>query len=608
MDPGPFFQTHPSVMLLVDPVDGRILAANDAAARFYGWSVEELLSRSVPDINVLSRAEIQQEMAAAVAQQRAYFAFRHRTAGGEIRDVEVYSGPVEVAGRTVLSTVVHDATERHRVVARLRESEDFARAILAYAPVGIAVADLDGHLLRVNRAMSQLTGYPETELIGMHRRELTHPDDRAATLDADGELRSGTRDYYRQEKRYLRRDGATSHVDVSSTLVRADDGTPRFQVGVVLDRSAEHLAREQAARSAEQLVRTMESVTDAIFMVDHDWTVTYVNRRFEELLQVRADDIIGRSLWESFPRDVGSDFHRAYAQAMVDGQPHTVVDRAVDTQLWFEARAYPSEDALVVYFSDVTHRVQHEARLEEVAAVERANAERLAELDTVKNAFLSAVSHELRTPLTVIRGLAETLVRLRGNLDPVSRERIERALMDHSGRLAELLDELLDVDRLARGTLTADHAEVDLAALVRDAVATSSVADRVLLEAPDSLPATVDPVQISHLLSNLLSNAAKYAPDGRVYVRVQPCGDGRVRVEVEDEGPGIAMADRERVFEPFRRLDDEHPQPGTGVGLALVAEFARLHAGRAWVEDSPGTRVVVELDITGAPVAQRPGS
>jgi PAS domain S-box-containing protein len=603
MDPGAFFQSHPSVMLLVDPTDGQILAANDAAVRFYGWSVEELLTRSVLDINAHSAAEIRQEMAAAAAQQRAYFAFRHRTAGGETRDVEVYSGPVEVAGRTVLASIVHDATERHRALAQLRESEDFARAILAYAPVGIAVADLDGNLLRVNRAMSELTGYPEVELVGMHRRDLTHPEDRAATTDHDGALRSGAAEHYRQEKRYRRRDGSIANVDVSSTLVRADDGSPRFQVAVVLDRTAEHLAREAAARSAEQLVRTMESVTDAIFMVDHHWTVTYVNHRFEELLRVRADDVVGRSLWESFPRDVGSGFHRAYAQAMADGQPHTVVDRAVDTQLWFEARAYPSEDALVVYFSDVTDRVQHEARLEEVAAVERANAERLAELDSVKNAFLSAVSHELRTPLTVIRGLAETLVRLRGHLDPTSRDRIEQALLDHSGRLAGLLDELLDVDRLARGTLSADRAEVDVAALLRDAVAASPVAARAHLEAPASLPGIVDPVQITHLVSNLLGNAAKYAPAGRVHVRLERRGEDRIRLEVEDEGPGIAQADRERVFEPFRRLDDEHPQPGTGVGLALVAEFARLHAGRAWIEDAPGARVVVDLDISGAPVA-----
>ncbi|MFP4233977.1 MAG: PAS domain S-box protein [Nitriliruptoraceae bacterium] len=599
MDPGPLFAAHPNVMLLVDPDSGRILAANEAAVRFYGWSAEELCARTILDLNLLPPEEVRREVRSAEEQQRTYFAFRHRTAGGEVRDVEVYSGPIVLDGTPVLVSTVHDATERHQAVARLRESESFSRAILASAPVGIAVADLDGRLVRVNHAMSELTGYPEVELIGMHRSVLTHPEDQARSDAADVRLLTGGAEQYRVEKRYRRRDGTTAHVDVSSTLVRAEDGTPLFQVGVILDRTAEHLARAEAVRAAERLQLTMASVTDAIFIVDRDWTVTFVNRRFGEALGVRAEEVVGRSLWESFPHDVGGGFHRAYEQALADRQPRTVVERAYDSQRWFEARAYPSDDALVVYLSDVTDRVRYQERLQEIAVVERANAQRLAELDSVKNAFLSAVSHELRTPLTVIRGMAETLVRLRDDLGAADRERIEAAVLDQSARLAELLDELLDVDRLARGTLTAERQDIDVAALVREVVAASSVAQRAELEVPGELVGTVDPVQISHLLANLLSNAGKYAPKGPVQVRLYPQGAQRLRLEVEDQGPGIASEDRERVFEPFRRLDDDHPQPGTGVGLALVAEFARLHGGRAWIADGSGTRVVVEL-ATGA--------
>lgn len=603
MDPGPLFASHPSIMLLVDPENGGILAANEAAVRFYGWSAEELCERSVLDLNQLPVEEIRREMRAAEEQERNFFEFRHRTAGGDIREVEVYSGPVTLEGRTVLVSTVHDATERHRAVARLLRSEGFARAILAAAPVGIAVADLDGNIVRVNQAMCQLTGYPEAELVGLHHSVLDHPEDQRPIADPDRSLAGGEIDGHPTEKRYRRRDGTTAYVEVSSTIVRAADGAPRFQVAVVLDRTSEHRAREEAEQAAERLRVTMESVNDAIFIVDRSWRVTFVNRRFEEALGVRAEDVLGRSLWDSFPHDVGGDFHRSYAEAFERGEPRTVVDQAYDSKLWLEARAYPSEDALVVYFRDVSDRVEYQARLEEIAAAERANAQRLAELDAVKNAFLSAVSHELRTPLTVIRGLAETLVRLRQHLGAADRQRIEEALRDQSDRLAGLLDELLDVDRLARGTLTADRQDVDLAGLVREVVAASTVAARADVEVPDAVRATVDPVQVTHLLSNLLSNAGKYAPEGPVRVRLRRHSPGYVRLEVEDEGPGIAVSDRERVFEPFQRLDDEHPQPGTGVGLALVAEFARLHGGRAWIADRPGTCVVVELEIGPDPEA-----
>lgn len=599
MDPGPVFQAHPSVMLLIDPSDGRLLAANDAAVHFYGWSADELTARTVLDLNLLTPEEVRREMEDAKAQRRAFFAFRHRTASGEVRDVEVYSGPIELDGRMVLGSVVHDATERHRAVWQLRESEGFARGIVAYAPVGIAVADLDGRLVRVNQVMCELTGYHEAELLGMDYRLLTHPDDRDVTAARAAAMRAGEADHYRLDKRYVRRDGTVADVDVSSTLVRAADGSPRFQLGVVLDRTAEHRARAEAARAATQLLETMESVTDAIFSVDRDWTVTYANHRFEDLLNVRAADVVGRHLWEAFPDEVGGGFHQAYLKALATGLPQTVVERAADSGRWFEARAYPSGAGLAIYFSDVTDRMQHEVRLQRVAAAERANAKRLAELDAVKNAFLSAVSHELRTPLTVLRGLSETLVRLRDHLDPSQRERIEQALVDQSARLGDLLDELLDVDRLARGALTADREELDLVDLVREVVASSAVVDRTVLEVPASLPATVDPVQLSHLLANLLSNVEKYAPDGPVQVRLHLVEGSTIRLEVHDDGPGIPPAAKQRVFEPFVRLDDDHPKPGTGVGLALVAEFARLHGGRAWIADAPGCKVVVELAATG---------
>lgn len=165
-----------------------------------------------------------------------------------------------------------------------------------------------------------------------------------------------------------------------------------------------------------------------------------------------------------------------------------------------------------------------------MAAAERQAADQLHRLDEVKNSFPNAVSHELRTPLTVVRGMAATLVRVGTVLDAQTRSDLERAIERHATTLSGLLDELLDLDRLARGTLTTE-----------------------------------------------------WAP-------------GTLRLEVIDEAPGIASKEREQVSKPFFRGEDDHPKPGTGIGPALVAEFARLHRGRAWVEPSQrGAHLIVEL-------------
>jgi len=596
-------------MLLVEPTTQRIVGANAAAVGFYGWSLQELTGMSIADINTLPPEAIEREMAAARAQRRAYFAFRHRVADGTIRDVEIYSNPVEIDGRALLATIIHEATERHQAIHDLHTSEAFARAIVDFAPVGIAVADLEGRIVRVNDAMSRITGYEQDALLGMDYRQLTIPEERERTATLAQQLHSQDRDAYRVDKRYLRPDGSTVEVEAWSTLVRDGHGQVRFQLGVVRDLTEQRAAARAAEQAADRLRMTMESVQDAIFIVDADWRITYANPRFEQLLRVDATKVVGRELWEGFPAVLGGGFEHAYRRAVDTGQPQTVVEYFDPTGSWYEARAFPGPEGLVVYFSDVTERVEHQERLERIAAIERTNADRYRQLDETKTAFLTAVSHELRTPLAVVSGLAETLVHRRDVLDGQVRSRIEDGLLHHSQRLTRLLDELLDVDRLSRGTLRMQRVETDVAALVRATVAESPVAQRCEVTAPQQLVAWLDHVQFQHLLSNLLSNAEKYAPHGQVRVRLQRLPGDRIRLSVADDGPGIAEDDRRRVFEPFVRLDEDHPQPGTGVGLTLVAEFARLHGGRARIGDGPGTTVVVDLPRGGPePPAPEPST
>jgi signal transduction histidine kinase len=196
----------------------------------------------------------------------------------------------------------------------------------------------------------------------------------------------------------------------------------------------------------------------------------------------------------------------------------------------------------------------------------------------------------------VVRGMADTLLRLRDSTDTDLRARIEDALAEHAGRLGALLDELLDTDRLVRGSLAAERQRIDLSVLVQRVVDESAVAHRALVRMPGAFVADLDPVLVERSVRNLLENAAKYAPEGPVTVQVDSDGSGGFVLAVSDEGPGIPIEHAERVFEPFHRVLDHH-QPGTGIGLSLVAEFARLHGGRAWADTDRdrGARIVVEV-------------
>jgi PAS domain S-box-containing protein len=222
---------------------------------------------------------------------------------------------------------------------------------------------------------------------------------------------------------------------------------------------------------------------------------------------------------------------------------------------------------------------------------EQATAERLRAVDEMKTTFLQAVSHDLRTPLTTILGIALTLERGgAGDLPADEAADLLHRLSANARKLDGLLGDLLDLDRLARGTLTPRRQPVDIAALTRRVVEDAGVNKQhaVVVDAP-ALRIAVDAPKVERIMENLVVNAAKHTTAGTtIWVRVQRQRDG-VLLLVEDEGPGVPAQLREQVFQPFhtgRNIADH--APGSGIGLALVAQFASLHGGRAWVQDRPG--------------------
>jgi signal transduction histidine kinase len=207
-------------------------------------------------------------------------------------------------------------------------------------------------------------------------------------------------------------------------------------------------------------------------------------------------------------------------------------------------------------------------------------------VEQAKDAFMTAVSHELRTPLTSIIGYAQTLQRRHASIPPEEQERLLERVVANGQKLSKMIADLLDSDRLKRGILQALRRETDVAALVRETVAGFETRRPVEVIASRA-NACVDPAMVARIVENLVANADRHTPKGeRVLVTVQRAQDG-VYIAVEDHGPGIPEEFRAAIFEPFRQgpVVAEN-SPGIGIGLSLVAQFAALHDGKAWVEPS----------------------
>src|SRR5262245_24807522 len=157
------FENTRAVQLVIDPESGAIIDANAAAAEYYGWPVEQLRGKRIWDINVLGEEGVRSEMARANQQNRNYFIFQHRLASGEVRDVEVHSGPIEIGGRQLLYSIIHDITERRRAEQTLRTQTAAMKA--AMDGIGIVNERLD--FTYANEALAKLFGWPNAQsLIG----------------------------------------------------------------------------------------------------------------------------------------------------------------------------------------------------------------------------------------------------------------------------------------------------------------------------------------------------------------------------------------------------------------------------------------------------------
>jgi len=247
---------------------------------------------------------------------------------------------------------------------------------------------------------------------------------------------------------------------------------------------------------------------------------------------------------------------------------------------------------------DITQRKRAEQALKrserkysEAFRREREATQRLRALDDMKNTFLEAVSHDLRTPLTAILGSALTLEQSGTSIPQEDALDLLHRIATNARKLERLLSDLLDLDRLQRGIISPQRRPTDIAELIQQAVQESDLLGgrSVEVNVQEALVANVDAAKVERIVENLLANAARHTPlDSRVWVSARREDTG-VLLVVEDEGGGVPPELREAIFEPFRQgPGPSNHSPGVGVGLSLVARFAELHGGAAWVEDRPG--------------------
>jgi PAS domain S-box-containing protein len=654
-------------------LDGTITSWNAAAERMYGHTVEEAVGRHisliVPEELRDDLQEILRQLARGERVEREE-TVRVGKDGARI-DVSLAVSPIrDPSGRLVgASTIARDISEQKRAGeerARLSLMVERERArlrnLVADVPgvVWEAWGEPDGTSQRIDFVsdhVEKMLGYTVEEWLSTPNfwLNIVHPEDRVrAAREAHQifESRTGGTSQFR----WVRKDGRPVHVESQSRIILDERGEPAGMRGVTIDiderkRSEERLRfladASRVLGSSLDYETTLEGLARLavaaladyclIDLVDEDGCVRRVAATHRDpALQPLAERLreyppgpqpagVPAVLRTGRPETISYVTEETIARLARD-EEHARVLRELGLKSFITVPLVARDRTIgALTFSSTRQRREYAdddvAYAQEIAAraalaIENARLYgRAQEVNRAKDEFLATLSHELRTPLTPILGWTHMI--RSGRLSPEETSQGVRVIEKNSRSLSRLINDLLDMSSILSGKMRIERATVELQAVVREAVETvrpQADARRVAIEVEPSSsgPASVDGdrTRLVQVFWNLLNNAVKFSPEGgRVRVRVEG-KDGAARVEVEDDGDGIAPEFLPHVFERFRQADmaTTRAHGGLGLGLALVKSFVEAHGGSVAAEsagEGRGSRFTVRLPALGRGAGRR---
>jgi PAS domain S-box-containing protein len=409
--------------------------------------------------------------------------------------------------------------------------------------------------------------------------------------------------------------------DHGRIVERDSGGNPKRAVGILLDIDA------RKKIEGELLIKNygIESSLDGIVILSLKGKITYVNNSFLVIWGYKdKNEVLGRDESKIFNfRERVTDLvnKNGYWIGEARAKRKDRTPFRVQMSLNIVKNDFGESVCIMGSFNDITDRRRAEIRLKKYhkhledvvdqATRDLSNAnkklmekkdlleesnKRLKELDRIKSEFVSIVSHELRTPLTGIIGFARTILRL--NLPDEVRRKYLTIIESEGKRLALLVDAFLDISRIEAGVIVLEKSKTNISDLLKDSVETLEIPEgiNIHLDVPSNLPEVdVDSSWIKQITMNILSNAVKYTKSGKNIRVVARDRKKHLRINIEDEGIGIAPDELDKIFDKFYRCHDSITKKtrGSGLGLSVVKGIVELHGGKIWAESEleKGTKI-----------------
>lgn len=585
------FHENQMVFLIIAPQTQKILDANKAAEKFYGYSIDKLKKMKISSINTLPVPQISLEIEKVVTLEKNTFIFQHKKANGEIRDVEVFSGPVFFQGKKVVYSIVTDITDRLKAEKALTESEISYRGLFENIEDAIFIQDEEGVLLDVNYGAVKMLGDSKENLLGKNPEYFA-----AKGMNDMSLIKEHIRNAFEGETINFEFWGKTNQGNIFPSQISLFDGH-YFGKKVVIAIAHDISNRKEAQRKLEESQSNLQTLlnvsNDIIVLLDRKGVIITHNTKFADILP-EGMHMQDQSILDIAPENIVFKFKKYFQQVLENRIVFSYEEEFEGSKWW--VTIYPiinqarDVDRIALYARDITER-------EKLIELEK-NLEVAKDSARLKQQFLANMSHEMRTPMNGIIGMANLL-----NNTPLNHEQKDylSTITESSQTLLSLINDILDLSRFESGKMPLNFSPVSVPDIQKRAISLfkqpiQNKGIDFVVKFSEKLPAVIlsDEKKIMQVLINLLGNALKFTEKGTIFLIADASKKRKdkiiLRFVVSDTGTGIQKEYLPHIFHEFSQQDSSKTRrfEGSGLGLAISKRIALHLGGDIKAESTPG--------------------
>ncbi len=526
-----------------------------------------------------------------------------RASDGKVRNIQARAKthrnaegiPYRIIGVNV------DVTVQRQFEDALREAEERFRSSFEWAAIGMAILDFKGKFLQVNKALADILGYSESELLTFSYDAITHPQDIMQHTDMVREVLKGRRHNYQLEKRYIHKEGHVVWVFLSVSTVRNEKGRVLYFISQIQDIN-ERKRNEATLIEREHFLRTLsECLPGLVSYWGTDLRCQFANSNHEKWYGIVADKMRGQHMRKILGDDLFDHDHTHVLGVLSGTKQRFERCKPLPTGGHSDMLVHLIPDVLYGkvegFFSISTNITDFKAQQRELERINHILTERTEQAEAAskaKGAFVANMSHEIRTPMNAIMGLLQLL-------EDTELQAKQRDYLNKIGSAADVLlnvlNDILDISRVEANKLELSNSRFLLDQVLSkttDLFGYRAVEKAIQLHCTKdaSCPVSLrgDRLRLAQILNNLLSNALKFTDKGHIHLQVQSTDNGRqLLFSVKDTGIGMSEEQCAELFKPFSQVDDSSSRRygGAGLGLSICKNLVELMGGKIWVESTP---------------------